>query len=308
MLVFCADLGGTKSSAALFDRSGQMIASTVTGPGAASLGAEVSIAALDALWDALTRDGAATRAETVAALGIAGIGLGAEVTAIRNAMRGFHQTICVNDGYGALLDATSGAPGCLIMVGTGIAALRLDDAGLCHVSSGWGFPGGDQGGGAWIGLQAAGALTAHLDGLPEPTLMTKELARDLMSITGTSASEIMTWITTATGRDYARLAPIIAASKDPVAVAILERAGHHIAQVARALGGPALDQVCLSGGLARAVVDACAAAAPDITFRTMSANPLQGLLRLATGSALPEQLSPRPGLGSPDYDAGRSGS
>lgn len=307
MHAFCVDLGGTKSSAALFDGSGHMLGRAVTGPGAANLGAGVSIATLEALWQDLTRDVAVPRAETVAALGIAGISLTAEVGAIRAAMSGFHQTICVNDGYGALLDATSGAPGCLIMVGTGVAALRLDDAGLCHVASGWGFPGGDQGGGAWIGLQATGALTAHLDGLPPRPAMTPGLARDLMAITGTCASDIMAWITTATGGDYARLAPVITASHDPVALSIMQSAGHHIARVARALGGNTRQEVSLSGGLATAILDACAAAAPDIAFRVTSADPLRGLLMLATGAALPERLSPRPGLRTPDYDARDAG-
>ena len=74
---------------------------------------------------------------------------------------------CVSDGYGALIAATGGKPGILLAVGTGVAAMCLNPDGRCLYASGWGFPGGDLGGGAWNGLQAATALTRHLDGVSD---------------------------------------------------------------------------------------------------------------------------------------------
>lgn len=303
MAVFCVDLGGTKSRAALYDAQGQMLAQASTGPGAASLGTARAIGAVEALWAQLTRDKAVPRSGTVAVLGVAGIGLPGAVAELRGALSAFDQTICVNDGYGALLDATGGTPGLLVMVGTGVAALRLDGDGQCHVASGWGFPGGDLGGGAWIGLQAVGALTTALDALPCPGSPSANLTTALKQVTGQTAAAIMEWITTARATEYARLAPIIAASDDPAATAIMTRAGHRIANVARGLSPASAEAqiVHLSGGLAASIIGPCAAAAPDLDWRKTATDPLRGLWLLATGAAPPERLAPRAGMEAADY-------
>ena len=212
---------------------------------------------------------------------------------------------CVSDGYGALIAATGGKSGILLAVGTGVAAMRLNPDGRCLYASGWGFPGGDLGGGAWIGLQAATALTHHLDGVSdqgEP--MSQALAQALLAVTGASAPALMAWLTAGRASDYALLAPIVliaADSGDPVACRIVDRAAAELCEVAIGLATSDAMPVALGGGLARPILPYLHQAAPHLRWHLSTADPLRGLLLMAQGRAPAERLAPRPGLGRPDY-------
>jgi glucosamine kinase len=77
----------------------------------------------------------------------------------------------LSDATAAHLGALNGAPGTVLIVGTGAVAFRFDDSGILHRADGWGPLLGDSGSGRWIGqrgLQAA--LQAH-DGGPATSLL-----------------------------------------------------------------------------------------------------------------------------------------
>lgn len=304
MAHLCLDLGGTKSVAALFDDDGRELGRARCGPGALSLGSDVTLGAVRAIWAELERFGQAA-AQTDIAIGLAGIGLRDRVAKVRAELGEFRNVTCVSDGYGALVDATGGRPGILIAVGTGVAAMRLNEDGTCLYASGWGFPGGDLGGGAWIGLQAIGALTRYLDSLPaDGAGMSASMAQSLLSATGHSAPELMAWLTRGKAADYASLAPIVlgeAEAGDPLATRLMERAAAELRDVAQGLRQGNTLPIALSGGLAQPILRYLQRSAPHLDCTLSRADPLQGLLLMARGMAPAERPAPRPGLGQPDY-------
>lgn len=302
MLHLCLDLGGTGSRAALFDAGGTSLA-RVEGPaGAVSLGIDRTLAAI-----AVLRDGLSVRSapqDTTLCIGLAGIGLRDRVAALADALRSFRTVTIVGDGYGALLAATRGQPGALIAVGTGVAAMRLMLDGSCRTASGWGFPGGDLGSGAWIGLRTIAALTRRIDAPEAAGAMPAELARNVMEITGSTAPAIMDWQTQGRAGDFARVAPVIAmAAKagDSFATRLMQAAAGELAKVAGALWDGAQGPVFLTGGLGPALQPYCLALAPDCGWTLARADPLAGLSLLARGLAPSERLVARPGLDAPDY-------
>lgn len=297
----CLDLGGTKSAGALFAADGRVIAQGVGPAGAVSLGVDISLAAIRIIWGQIGQG--VDPAQTDLVIGLAGIGLRDRVALLQVALSDFRTARCVSDGYGALLSATGGNPGTLIVVGTGVVAMRLNPDGTTLTASGWGFPAGDLGGGAWIGLQAVAGLTRFLDGLAGPAPMSFSLATQLMQITGTTAPVIMGWLTAGKAGDYAHLAPIIGAADEPFAKQIIAIAASEIGLVADALCANATAIVHLSGGLGPVLHLGLIQARPQHDWRLTPADPLRGLYLMASGQAPPESLIHRPGLSQPDYPA-----
>lgn len=306
MFVFCLDIGGTETRGALFDCDGHELA-RATGPaGALSLGAERSEAAIRTVWAKAIADvsQAPTPGETQLCAGIAGMGLAGRVDALRDQLRDFQDSSFYGDGYTALIATTQGAPGALISVGTGVAALRLGADGKTITLSSWGFPGGDLGSGAWLGLGLTNALTRYLDGIPADPPLTKAMADQILNITGDTPGKIMDWLTASRAQHYASLAPVIvefAKNGDPFARQMLQSAAAEIAAVAAALYEADAGAVHLSGGLGRVLQPYCAELAPrfDWTFGTGDA--VLGAYLIATGKAPKEALRPRPRMSALDY-------
>jgi glucosamine kinase len=295
-------MGGTGTRAALFSPDGSETARTETGPGAISLGLDATEAALQSAW--ATLGPGHDPAHVAVVIGLAGIGLRERVSALAARLSGFARTTIVGDGYGTLLAATGGAPGALIAIGTGVAAMRLMPDGNFRTLSGWGFPAGDLGSGAWIGLQAVAALTRHVDGVAIGPPMSRVFAEALTQVLGGSAATIMDRTAGRNARDFAALAPrvVAAAAIDPAAAAILARAAEEIAAIGAALhdGGPG--DVHLAGGLATPLAPFIRAThSPGRAWHVNPADPLRGLSLLARGLAPPERLLARPGLANPDY-------
>jgi glucosamine kinase len=299
---FCLDMGGTKTAGALFAPDGTEVARAMAGPGAVSLGVDVAEAALRAIW-AGVGNGKAASGVTVA-IGLAGIGLRDRVAALAARLQDFARVTIVGDGYGMVLAATGGGPGALIAVGTGVAAMRVMPDGRFRSLSGWGFPAGDLGSGAWIGLQAVAALTRRIDRAESGLSMGDVLAGTLIWALGGGAGAIMDRNTGGRPRDFAALAPLVftaAEEGDPAAHAILGAAAGEICAVGRALWDDGPGAVLLAGGLATPLAPWVRDAGPERAWTVVQADPLAGLSLLARGLAPEERLVPRPGLAASDY-------
>ncbi|MFK7889276.1 MAG: BadF/BadG/BcrA/BcrD ATPase family protein [Granulosicoccus sp.] len=111
----------------------------------------------------------------------------------------------VTDGYAQLLGATSGEPGICLAVGTGSVLHWLDETGQSGMAGGWGFPVGDQGSGAWIGMRTLQYYVDSRDGRQcVSTLMTA-----LEQHVGTDVSAIQKWTTKTCSTELARLSPLV---------------------------------------------------------------------------------------------------
>lgn len=138
-----------------------------------------------------------------------------------------------SDGYVSCLGAHRGQNGAVIAIGTGIVAYQLEGATVTRVS-GWGFPQGDEGSGAWLGLQAVRQTLQWQDGRsPGSTLTTAVLAEFDQDFT-----QFMVWANNATSKDFAAIAPLVitqAQQQEPNAIALLQDAAYEIDKIWYAL-------------------------------------------------------------------------
>ncbi|MFK7860013.1 MAG: BadF/BadG/BcrA/BcrD ATPase family protein [Granulosicoccus sp.] len=136
------------------------------------------------------------------------------------------------DGYAQLIGASEGQPGICLAVGTGSVMHWLDRGGKKGMAGGWGFPVGDQGSGAWLGMRLLQTYIAHLDGNRSPSVMMELIEKRI----GTSVSEIQLWTTQTRSSVMAQLAPIVfeaSTLSDPGALTLMDEAAGHCLQLVR---------------------------------------------------------------------------
>jgi N-acetylglucosamine kinase-like BadF-type ATPase len=145
--------------------------------------------------------------------------------------------LVVHDSANALMGATAGEPGLIVLAGTGSVARAMDRQGREFRVGGWGHLFGDEGSAYWIGREAVRAIARQIEGYGEKTDLTPHIL-DRLGVT--SAAQVMTkYYTGEWPRDHlASLAPWVdeaARRGDEIAQAILEKAGGELAKQAFAV-------------------------------------------------------------------------
>ena len=247
------DGGGSGTRAQLTDADGKVLGSGSGGPSNLRLGAAVA-------WDAvLTASraalaaaglGEAALAQIDAGLGLAGACIGPACDAFLARPLPFARLRLETDAHIACLGAHGGAPGAIVIAGTGAVAHVWDGARGRQIG-GWGFPISDAGSGAWIGLEAVRHAVASLDLAPSSS----PLAAAVLQKLGGSAVAAVLWADAAGPADYAALAPLVfaAAASDAAASAILRAAAAHIDALIAATVRLGATRISLLGGLAAAL-------------------------------------------------------
>jgi glucosamine kinase len=155
----------------------------------------------------------------------------------------------LSDATAAQLGALNGAPGTVLIVGTGAVAFRFDDAGTLHRADGWGPMLGDRGSGRWIGQQGLqAALQAH-DGGPDTSLLAAAAA-----LAG-SPEQLPAWLAESDNpaRTMARFTPVVlkeAEAGDAVARGILDEACRLLVNTVSLASGETR-RVALLGGVVK---------------------------------------------------------
>ncbi|QQE75405.1 N-acetylglucosamine kinase [Brevibacillus composti] len=200
--------------------------------------------------------------------------------------------IVENDGFAALLGATGGDAGILVIAGTGSIAFGVNQAGDTARAGGWGHRVGDEGSGYWIGKQAVTAVLKAADGRGEPTMLTGLL---LPHFGVNRVEELFNWMY---GPAYAvekvgELSPLVsqaAKAGDRVAGAILRAAGEELFLAARAV----MDRLAmkdqpfkmiLQGGVLQhdervrsLVIERISRHSPRVTFDKAENEPIYGVI------------------------------
>ncbi len=143
------------------------------------------------------------------------------------------KVVVVTDSYTMLLGAHAGEPGMIVAAGTGSVGEALYADGRHAVVGGWGFPVGDKGSGAWMGLNAVNVAQAAMDGsAPAGTL-----ARCIWTHCGATRQDMAEWVARSGQFAYAQLAPLVfdCASSDSAAAELLAQATHELESIAYAL-------------------------------------------------------------------------
>ena len=305
---FCLDIGGTTTRGALFSTDGKILGRATATGAALSLGAGYTAGIIREVWQQIkkTMDAKLPPQNQIGIVaGIAGATIPGEAAKLAEILSEFAGLRIVSDGYGALIAATDGTPGTLISIGTGTTGMRLFENGECIACSGWGFPIGDQGSGAWLGLCAMQDLTKYIDGIAPVRAIPSDFVSQIMALSGADRLDILDWQKNAKPKAFASLAPVIvnfAQQGDEYCVSLMQRAAREIAELAQTLlsqnpGVRTTDSdakfVWLSGGLSDPLLPYLKSRQPKIGWHITGQESLNGLYLLATGKAPVEKVVPR---------------
>jgi N-acetylglucosamine kinase-like BadF-type ATPase len=170
------DGGGTKTEAVIMDANQQVIGEGLAGPsnplrvGIAGAAASIREAIDNACASVKIRRGDLVAAQ----IGLAG----ARRRELRERMRETLTTLdigeieVVTDANIALYGATGGAPGLVVIAGTGSICCGINARRKRFCAGGWGPIAGDEGGGAWLARRALRAVAHAFDGRGPQTALT----------------------------------------------------------------------------------------------------------------------------------------
>ncbi len=250
------DGGGTGTRVRLSDLQGRLLGQGQAGPSALGQGVDQAWRHIqEAVQAAAFQSGlsALPLAETAIGLGLSGAGVAAQAEAFKARQPGYAQLVLVNDGTTTVIGAHGGHPGAVIAAGTGTVgeALRADGSLVCV--SGWGWIGGDEGSGAWLGLQAMRLAQKAMDG----RLPAGPLAQAVWAAAGAQHPQdrdaVSAWVAQAGQHAYAQLAPLVfdQAPSDPAAQALVNAAVAELESVALALDPTQTLPLSLAGSIAQ---------------------------------------------------------
>ncbi len=165
----------------------------------------------------------------------------------------FTTLVLDSDAYAACLGVHDCQDGAIIIIGTGVVGYELYQSER-YVVGGWGFPQGDIGGGAWLGLEAVRLTFKSIDGRVHETPLLKAVFAKFNNDVG----KIVSWSTKARPMDFATIAPIVIEHiqrEDSHAIDLIEEAAREIDEIAATMERrlpphPAPLSCCLLGGIA----------------------------------------------------------
>jgi glucosamine kinase len=229
------DGGGTGTRVLLTRAHGAVIGHGHAGPSALGQGIEAAwIHIVQAVQQAFAEAGLPyAPAQVAMGAGLSGVNNLAWREAFIAANPGFGSLLLASDATTMLLGAHGGRPGAMVAAGTGSVGEALHPDGSRTTVGGWGFPVGDEGSGAWLGLQAMRLAQAALDGRATATALTHAVLQQC----GNQRSDLQAWCAQAGQGGYASLAPMVFASQqqDTAANALVCAAANELERIALAL-------------------------------------------------------------------------
>lgn len=252
-LVAALDGGATHTRAVIADRFGQVLGTGRGGPANHLLTdlAVVQESLRQALAEALHAAGAPLEQVVAVCAGTAGVnydGAGREpVEEILHASLPRAIAVVVGDVNIALEGALAGAPGVVVIAGTGSIAFGRDQAGRCARAGGWGPLYGNEGSADEVSRLALRAAARAADGRGPATALLPMLCRRL-GITDFAESISRIYGGQMPLEEVAALAEVVteaAQAGDTAATGILRRAGIELARCAIAV----LRRLRLDGGV-----------------------------------------------------------
>jgi glucosamine kinase len=231
------DGGATKCIVRVEDESGQLVG-MATG-GAANIRLSVNgtwNAITDALTIVLNKAGLSLNQSSVhfhAGMGLAGCEIPAAYEAFVAASPGFATLLVVSDAHTACLGAHQGEDGAIIIAGTGVVGFQIEN-GCTSSVGGFGFPHDDEGGGAWLGLQAVSLALKTLDGRLPPSMFSEAILTRFHH----NPTQLVIWANAANSTMFAELAPLVIQQAEQgvsEAVTLMQKAAASLEMVAEAL-------------------------------------------------------------------------
>lgn len=162
------DGGGTKTQAAIIDLKLNILGEGVAGPSnPLRVGVVNAATAIREAVDKACDAAGLRRTDLVAAeIGLAGVRRQELRARMHDALKnlGILDLMVVGDADIALYAATQGAPGVVVIAGTGSISCGINARGKKACAGGWGPLAGDEGGGAWVARRGLRAIAYASDG------------------------------------------------------------------------------------------------------------------------------------------------
>ncbi len=231
------DGGGTKSRLQIQTEDGELLGKAVSGMASIRISVNHSWESINnALKEAARQaqiDLKSDRYALYAGMGLAGCEIKTKVQDFLRRPHPFKKLVLNSDGYCACLGAHNCKDGGIIIIGTGIVGFELigHDVMQC---SGWGFPQGDEGAGAWLGLEAARYTAQWLDGREEKS----PLLEAIYAHFNNDWDYFAEWTDAAGATEFATLVPLVVKhvdEKDPHAITLIKRSAAEVDRIFHAL-------------------------------------------------------------------------
>ena len=245
------DGGGSKCRARILTADQQVLGTGVGGPANPYHGVEqakcsIRTAAELALADAHLPE--SQLSQLIAGIGLAGVNVPSLYKMMNEWQHPFDKMFLTTDLHIACLGAHNRDQGAVMIAGTGSCGYSfVKNQSL--ILGGHGFPMGDKGGGAWMGLEAIKAILLAYDQLGPSTVLS-ELIGDHYQARGVA---LVDKLCGAKSSDYAQLAIFIldaADAGDTVARTIVQEGANYMSAVARRLWATDPERMSIIGGLA----------------------------------------------------------
>ncbi|MDX3775764.1 BadF/BadG/BcrA/BcrD ATPase family protein [Chromatiaceae bacterium AAb-1] len=245
------DGGGSKCRAVLVNGYNNVLGEGVSGPANPLRGMDVATASvLDAAQQALEQASLPQSAlsQLIVGAGLAGVNLPYYYRQFMQWQHPFAALHLTTDLHIACLGAHGGEDGAVIICGTGSCGLASVNGQLLEIG-GHGFPFGDNGSGAWFGLQMLHHVLRSLDGLAPATIMTAALQQ---AVGQQSTLDLAAYFMNASPTTYAKYAPLVfrcAVAGDITARQIVEQGAAYINEIAQRLLQLQPSRLSLIGGV-----------------------------------------------------------
>lgn len=250
------DGGGSKCRVVLVTADNQLLGEGLGGPANPLRGMKVATdSILTATQQALITAGMTFNdmSRLIVGAGLAGVNMPQYFKLFSEWQHPFAAFHLTSDLHIACIGAHNGADGAVIIAGTGSCGLA-DVKGQLLDIGGHGFPYGDNGSGAWFGMQLVHQVLLSKDQLTPPTILSDLLAEAI----GTSATlDIVSHFMHATPTVYARYAPLVftaAEQGDAAALKVVQQGAAFINQIALKLFELQPPRFSMIGGLAYKLV------------------------------------------------------
>lgn len=233
------DGGGSKCRAVIYCSATGLLGQGLSGPANVLRGTDKAIKHIVQATDIALAEagfGPDKKSELIAGIGLAGLNLESYMDEILKWQHPFKQAYFTSDLHIACIGAHDGKDGAVIIAGTGSSGLACV-GGQHKEVGGHGFPVGDCGSGAWLGLKAIEITLQALDGIKPTSAMTSAI---LQHYQVSSAIELAQLVAEFLPVDYAKLAPLVIAqanAQDPHAMGLLQTGVDYLSAMALRLAG-----------------------------------------------------------------------
>ncbi|WP_342620153.1 BadF/BadG/BcrA/BcrD ATPase family protein [Rhodoferax sp. GW822-FHT02A01] len=277
------DGGGTSTRARVWHRSGVLVGEGRAGAsglmqGSAQAWENIACAIQTATPADLDPDWQKPiRTNTALGLGLAGANNPVWAADLLRTNPGYPHVDLHSDALTALHGAHAGSAGALIICGTGAIGMAQDGDGALRTVGGWGFPSGDEGSGADLGLRAIRLTQQALDGRRDPCALTQAILQHV----GGSRAALLNWCGQANQNTYATCAPLVfaMASKDTAAQDLIKLAVDSLCTMAEALDHRHTLPLVVAGGIGQQLVSRLPLSVTDRIARAQG-DAMQGAAQL----------------------------